>query len=1113
MTNTPADTLRTILSRVRAERRRAAALTLALATGAIGLAGLLAAVLLEALGAFQPAGRFALLGGWVGTTASATWFILSRVRRAVGTHETIARDIENAYPEFKERLVAGWEFATRQVSGSRSLADAVVHEAARVLEGVDLRPLISWRPVVRSAGAFFVAFAACCIFWFAFPDHIPSALNRLVHPTVRYVASPQFAFTLTPGDTRLVRGDTLTVTVRFSGSYPRSAVVFSRDLQTQAWRSDIVSVGDSARLIWQALQLRSDIEYRVVAGEVESPAYRVTVVNPPAVERFRVVLTYPGYTGMSPDTLPENEGNITALKGTFASFAVHTSKPVERGELRFFGRDTAVVALRKEGDALAARWTVRHSGDYTFHLVDEFGYSDRNPIAYRITTMADEYPSVRITEPEQESDLGADMLVPLVVEARDDFGFDRAELVYRGPDGRPKIVRLPLTTLERGRAEVHFTWDVGELDLLPEERLYYRVAVYDNDRISGPKRAESEEQVLRFPSAAEVFAEAQQQQQQAIVDLGAITREAEEVARQLEAARRELLKNPSLSWETRQASQRALQQQRELNRELQAVADSLRQSLERLQKHDILAPETMEKLVRIQEMMEDIVTPELRQTLSELQNSLQQMVDPRQTQQALQRFAQNREQFEERLDRTLRLLQEAQAEQQLEAMSKRLRELARMQRDVAESFDRQARETLANREQILGGQVSETRNRLERMAEEMRDLPASPSDSLRSVAEQLDRNRIAERLQQVGNRLAQGGEPARAQNKGEAARLAEDLERTAGAMQRTAEARRNARKREIAGQLDRAATDLLRLSMMQEDLRNRTRQRRGDAGTSREGEEQVDLLQGTSGVIRRVMEASQETFLIPPETLQELGTALIEMKGASEALEQNNATSAVPRQQNAMASLNRAVDMIRSAHRNAQTGDSGTGLEELLRQLGEAARRQKQLNDAMQALGQQPSLSPSDLQMLGQMAAEQRALSQFMQQLADALKRHREVLGRLGDLAGEMESAAEEMERRQLGPRLADRQQRILQRLLDAQRSLQQDKVSEQRIARTAGHHPLRTPGALPEDLGERKAALREALLDALNADFPPEYRTWIRSYYEWLMGREGRESAPQSTP
>ncbi|HRU24785.1 MAG TPA: hypothetical protein P5569_12625, partial [Candidatus Latescibacteria bacterium] len=269
--NTPADTLRTILSRVRAERRRAAALTLALATGAVGLAGLLAAVLLETVGAFPPVGRLALLGGWVGTTAFAASFIFSRVRRAVGTHETIARDIEHVYPEFNERLIAGWEFATRPVSGSRSLADSVVREAALVLEKVDLRPLISWRPVARSAGAFFVTFAVVCVSWFAFPDQVPSAFNRLVHPTVQFVTPPPFSFTLTPGNTRLVRGDTLTVKVRFSGSYPRSAVVFSRDLQTQAWRSDIVSVGDSALLIWQALQLRSDIEYRVVAGELESP--------------------------------------------------------------------------------------------------------------------------------------------------------------------------------------------------------------------------------------------------------------------------------------------------------------------------------------------------------------------------------------------------------------------------------------------------------------------------------------------------------------------------------------------------------------------------------------------------------------------------------------------------------------------------------------------------------------------------------------------------------------------------------------------------------------------------------------------------------------------------
>jgi len=137
------------------------------------------------------------------------------------------------------------------------------------------------------------------------------------------------------------------------------------------------------------------------------------------------------------------------------------------------------------------------------------------------------------------------------------------------------------------------------------------------------------------------------------------------------------------------------------------------------------------------------------------------------------------------------------------------------------------------------------------------------------------------------------------------------------------------------------------------------------------------------------------------------------------------------------------------------------------------------------------------------MAAQQLALGQAMRQLAEQLMRYRQTLGRLGDLAGEMEQAAEDLRRGDLGPRLQDRQQRILQRLLDAQRSLRQDKASEQRISRTAQAYTPRDPGALPQDRGERRILLQQALIEALKADYPPEYRSWLRHYYEELLTQE----------
>ena len=45
----------------------------------------------------------------------------------------------------------------------------------------------------------------------------------------------------------------------------------------------------------------------------------------------------------------------------------------------------------------------------------------------------------------------------------------------------------------------------------------------------------------------------------------------------------------------------------------------------------------------------------------------------------------------------------------------------------------------------------------------------------------------------------------------------------------------------------------------------------------------------------------------------------------------------------------------------------------------------------------------------------------------------------------------------------------------------------------------MRTPGDLPQDLGERENVLREDLLKALKEGYPKEYEELIRHYFEAL--------------
>ena len=1110
------DSINATLGGVRRRRKIAVFTAAVCAAMSVALFAVAGALIFEGIFTFSSGIRWGFWIAGCGTAALVAGIVFITRWRAVGTVFTVAEDVESRYPEFRERLAAGIQFEYKGISGSQSLAAAVADEARELLASVNLGPLVNWRPVVRWSVALIIAFCAAVTPFLVSPNTSREALAHLLAPSREFSTGPVVQISVLPGNTRIAKGDTLHVQVQITGSIPSHVQFVSRDVGRSNWIAETIAVEDSSRVVWALPEVRFDTEYRVVAGVMnsgafgvgrmdvlaESDVYRVQVVERPRVVTFSTIVNYPAYTGLGQDTLPENEGNLTALAGSSVRMELQLNKPVRAGWMHSSRGDSVRLTTSERSGSLT--WPVRTDGDYHFELRDEYGYGNADPITYHVRVLRDERPAVRIVLPAREADLSQDMMVGLRVEALDDFGFSRMELHYALPGGRTGVNRLPLTTIARGQAISRSVWDVGDFDLLPEDRITYRVVVFDNDRITGPKRAESEEHTLRFPSAAEVFAEAEERQSRQIVDLTQMTERSRDIQERLDVIRREVLKTQNLSWDSRQEAQRLVEQQQQMNEQIQQLSQELQETVQNLTQHNVLSPETMNRLSQIQDLMSQIVTPELQQAMQRMQQVTQNVVDPERVQQAMQNVQNQREEFNQRLDRILNLLQEAQADQALDAMTRRMQELARIQQNVAEQMQDDATHNLANRERALSAQVNDAQNRLQAMADEMQQLPRSPSDSLNALSERMSSRRISERLRDVGEQLRNGAQPGQMQQ--EAQDIASDMQQMAEDMERLSQNRRNSRREDVVRKLDRAARNLLRLSMMQESLLGETGQQRDPDGLIALGGTQVDLQQGTAGVAGEVTDASRETVLISRDALAAVGQAINSMQEATSALERRRRGPAKAAQRAAMGSLNRAVAAMRQSRNQASESQSGSGLEQLLEQLANMAERQQQLNQQGEGMPQQGGMGASDMEALLQMAAEQRALGNMMGQLAGQLEGYRQIMGRLDDLQGEMEEAARDLMRGNLGPRLQDRQRRILRRLLDAQRSLQGGQVSRERISETAERYESVDPGRLPDDLGERQVLLREAMLEALRAGYPPEYRDWIRGYYERMMTSQSEE-------
>ena len=87
--------------------------------------------------------------------------------------------------------------------------------------------------------------------------------------------------------------------------------------------------------------------------------------------------------------------------------------------------------------------------------------------------------------------------------------------------------------------------------------------------------------------------------------------------------------------------------------------------------------------------------------------------------------------------------------------------------------------------------------------------------------------------------------------------------------------------------------------------------------------------------------------------------------------------------------------------------------------------------------------------------------------------------------------------------RVIERQERILSRLLDAQKSIREKEYSRKREAEREMVRIVKSPPELRWELLQQEDRLRRELMKALEEGYSQEYREYIKSYFDILSRRK----------
>jgi hypothetical protein len=412
--------------------------------------------------------------------------------------QRVARGLEERFPQLRDDVTNSL-LLFHQVHGqedgsgngglhsdqiSEGLITAHVGKTADEVSQVDPSQVVSFRRALRHLKLLLpllVAFAAVLALD---PQFLNRSLAFILDPFSALPVRETF-ISIEPTPSIVLRGTPLVIKAKTTGYIPDRLMLTLWPEQGDVIRMSMESEGEG-HFTHRIASAQTSLRYQAYSRQAHSPVYNVRVVDAPEIGKVKLTLIPPGYTRLPREV--KEEGHIEALKGTVVNLEARATKAIKEGKLILNQKDQ--LPLNVEGVLLRGNLLVFYPGSYSLSIKDEFGFENPNPIQYRIHLIPDKYPEGEIVSPTEDLEVSGNEVLPIVYAARDDFGVTAVRLIYQ-MGGRERSITLKSLKDSRSAGPELFKWDLAGLALTPGDRVAYRLEVWDNDSVSGPKAGHS----------------------------------------------------------------------------------------------------------------------------------------------------------------------------------------------------------------------------------------------------------------------------------------------------------------------------------------------------------------------------------------------------------------------------------------------------------------------------------------------------------------------------------------------------------------------------------------------------------------------------------------------
>lgn len=1066
----------------------------------------------------------------IGIYASLVFWLIRGIKALVSPPDSanLAVEIEKEQEsdKFNSGLSSAAEFLQQKPDRGTSelLKKLTIANVAEQLKTDDIAQAL--KAFSRKQSAITMLLFVMIVFvWYSIsPLEVATGARRLIFPLRAIAPYTSLSIDLSPGDTVVARGENLEISAVPSRDTNDSIRLELFEPDQPESTSSVEMYPDTrasaSRFVYNLNALQDSVDYQVSCEKYNSKRYSIKVMPRPDIKKLLVTLYQPTYISDGPTELPEGKGDANAIKGSKVKIKAIADQTLTKAQIALKPGGIKDCQI-ENNNSFTYEFKLATDTSYSIYLKNGLGLENEKPIQYNLTAVTDASPTVEILKPGRDMPFPKTKRIDIKAISRDDFGVKAMILYFRIGDRRSLVPHNLKPDFKPVKEyEVEFPWLLDTLAVQPGVKISYFVQAEDAKEPE-PNIATTSTWNISMPSMYDVYRGEEMTQEEVNQKLQEFF-EAQKMRREsLMKAYEQIKHEEKLDYESQKAIENALKEGEKQQQQAKKILNNLKELEEKMEDNPMSSPQALERMQKVSELLNEVLDEDTKRMMKQLRESLEQMkLNPEQLEKYQQAF--KMDEYMKGLDRTIELLEQVREQQKFNSLGQAIEDLAKRQKELASqtaALQKKQQESGLNDEEKA--KLKDLTDQQEKIGQELEQLQKQSEEmTQKRDKKEFQQNPLLEEVKNLRDRMKNSdhqkinkeiSEQMKKQNLDSASKQQQQMLKFLESLKKNAQKICKSCSGGTMPQLD--LSDFIRralnISINQENLNSKIKDLPSQfmRGQRPEIEGLIDQVSWLQVLVRQqgskleydLEKFVKSSFSVDPTAIEAIkGTQSI-FASIVKDLEDRSLATANEDQQEIIRRFNQLAQDLMRAQDQQNSGSSSSDPMNALQQFKDLTRRQLSLYRKMMQQQMQPG-SQQMMQQLQQMAMEQRQIREALQKLMRESRQQMNTLGRLDDVINEMKDLETEMLDPTLKRKVAERQKRIYERMLRAQKSIRNRKEkSEEREARKAREIIQQSPDKPIGDIGTDSLDLSKDFLTDLKEDFPESYKDKIRDYYRSL--------------